>query len=144
MILLGFTTTALARENMQFYKDEIKEVVETFKTLFHSDKIPWTMVFSVEMVKRKRKDNPNFPRTFGGVGSPLKTMSDEKSNDREEKIWNIKIDTDGYLASVYFNYSDHLNGHKRASGTESWDLVREDSGWKIISVSYMVTQNTTP
>ncbi len=151
-LILTNSTFARERENIQFYKNEIKEVVETFriamiehdretfKTLFHSEQIPWIMVFSDEMVKTKRLTKPNFPRTFGGVGSPLRTMKSDNKDKREEKIWNVKIDTDGYLASVHFSYSDHLNGFMRAEGTESWDLVRDDESWKIISVSYVVTQ----
>ena len=152
LISLTFANATLARESIQFYKNEIKEVVEKFrvgmierdrekfKILFHSDQIPWIMVFSDEMVKRKRLTNPKFPRTFGSVRAPWENMKGDNKDKHEEKIWNVRIDTDGYLASVHFNYSDHLNGFMRSEGTESWDLVRDDENWKIISVSYVVTQ----
>jgi hypothetical protein len=55
-------------------------------------------------------------------------------------MWNIQIETDGYLASVHFNYSDHRNGIKRAFGTEAWDLVKDGAQWKIVSVKYTVTE----
>lgn len=89
---------------------------------------------------QKRKVKPDIPRTvdFGKYGPPVKMISD--TDKQEEKMWNIKIETDGYLGSVHFNYSDHRNGIKKAFGTEAWDLIREESGWKIVSVKYTVTE----
>lgn len=117
---------------------------ETFKSLFYSNDIPWIAVFSDEMVNAKRTKKPDYPRTanFGKFGAPEKMISD--TEQQEEKMWNIKIDTDGYLGTVHFNYSDHINGYKRAWGTEAWDLVKEDAGWKIVSVKFVVTENPEP
>ncbi len=151
-IALGLCWSTIARESNQAYKDEIKTIVETFrlsiinkdketfKSLFYSESTPWIVVFSDEMVNAKRKVKPDFPRTvnFGKSGPPVKMISDTEK--QEEKMWNIQIETDGYLGSVHFNYSDHKNGKKRAFGTEAWDLVREGSGWKIVSVKYTVTE----
>jgi hypothetical protein len=145
-------TSAIAKENRQVYKDEIKAVIETFRlaviskdkvsfnALFYSEKIPWTAVFSNEMVAEQRKVKADFPRSidFGQFGPPENMLAgDEK---REEKMSDIKIESDGYLGSVHFKYGDYRNGVKKAFGTEAWDLVREDSGWKIVSVKYTVTE----
>jgi len=154
IVLITFTFGSPANANIdtKTSKKEIREVVETFrlsiinkdkdtfKTLFYSDNIPWIAVFSDEMVKANRKDNPDFPRTinFGKYGPPVKMISDE--GQQEEKMWNIRINTDGYLASVHFNYSDNMNGIKKAFGTESWDLVKVGANWKIVSVTYTVTE----
>lgn len=155
IIALGLGASAVARDDAQTYKDEIKALVEifrvsiinkdkeTFKSLFYSDNIPWIAVFTDEMVNAKRKVKPDYPRTvdFGQFGPPVRMISDDEK--QEEKMWNIEIETDGYLASVHFNYSDHRNGVKKAFGTEAWDLVREESGWKIVSVKYTVTEVPT-
>jgi len=89
------------------------------------------------MVTDGRKNKADFPRyiDFGKFGPPVKMISEEQ----EEKMWNIKVESDGYLGSVHFNYSDHRDGVKKAFGTESWDLIKDDSGWKIVSVKYTVT-----
>ncbi len=156
LVSLGLSSSATARENTQAYKNEIKAVVETFrlaiinkdktifKSLFYSDKIPWIAVFSDEMVAEQRKTKPDFPRSvdFGQFGPPEKMISDKEK--QEEKMSDIKIQTDGYLASVHFNYSDHRNGVKKAFGTEAWDLVKQDDGWKIVSVKYTVTEVEKP
>jgi hypothetical protein len=113
---------------------------ETFKSLFYSDSIPWIAVFSEEMLAAKRKIKPDYPASvnLGQFGPPETMIANGES--QEEKMWNIKIDTDGYLASVHFNYSDHRNGIKRAFGTEAWDLVKDGAQWKIVSVKYTVTE----
>jgi len=152
IVVLGLCNTATARDNNQIYEQEINAVIETFrlsiinkdketfKSLFYSENIPWIAVFSDEMVAIKRKIKPNHPRTvdFGKFGPPVKMISDKE--EQEEKIWNIQIETDGYLGTVHFNYSDHRNGIKKAFGTEAWDLVRDESSWKIVSVKYTVTE----
>jgi hypothetical protein len=155
LVVLGLCNTAAARGNNQVYEKEINTVIETFrlsiinkdretfKSLFYSENIPWIAVFSDEMVDIKRKVKPNYPRTvdFGKFGPPVKMISDKEK--QEEKIWNIQIETDGYLGTVHFNYSDHRNGMKKAFGTEAWDLVRDESSWKIVSVKYTVTEFST-
>ena len=144
------TSSVIAREVNPIYKDELKAFVETFrlsiinqdaetyKSLFYSKAPPWIVVFSDEMVKLKRNKKPNFPRSvdFSKMGSP----HDRAMKEREEKIWNIKIETDGYLGYVHFNYSDHEKGLKKAWGTQAWALVREDAGWQIVSMTYVVTE----
>ncbi|MFT5520823.1 MAG: hypothetical protein ACI9IA_001420 [Enterobacterales bacterium] len=148
------TSSVIARGVNPIYKDELKEFVETFrlsiinqdaetyKSLFYSKSPPWIVVFSDEMVKLRRSEKPNFPRSvdFSKMGSPF----DREMKEREEKIWNIKIETDGYLGYVHFNYSDHEKGLKKAWGTQAWVLVREDAGWKIVSMTYVVTENLVP
>ncbi len=151
-IAMILSSSSVANDNVDVYKKEIETVIETFrlaiinkdketfKSLFYSESIPWIAVFSDEMVNAKRKVKPDFPRTvnFGRFGPPVKMISDR--DKQEEKMWNIKIESDGYLGSVHFNYSDHRNGIKKAFGTEAWDLIKDESGWKIVSVMYTVTE----
>lgn len=76
---------------------------ETFKTLFYSESSAWNAVFSNEMVNAKRAIKADFPNTvnFGRFGSPVNMIYDDEK--QEEKMWDIKIFSDGYLASVHFN-----------------------------------------
>ena len=41
---------------------------------------------------------------------PVKMLPGD--DDEEEKIWDIKIETDDYLVIVHFNYSDYVNGKR--------------------------------
>ncbi|MBO1254996.1 hypothetical protein J3L16_04750 [Alteromonas sp. 5E99-2] len=93
------------------------------------------------MLELKRKEKPNYPHAvdFGKFRAPVAMISD--SENLEEKIWNVEVATDGYLASVHFDYSDHVNGKKRAWGTESWNLIKVNKEWKITSVAFTVTES---
>ena len=131
---------------------EIREVIElfrvsiidkdkaTFSSLFFSEDIPFIAVFSEEMLAKKRLENPKYPAAvdFGQFGSPVKML--DGNDAEEEKVWNIKIQADGYLASVHFDYSDYVNGEQRAYGTESWSMIKVDDKWKITSVLFTVTE----
>jgi len=134
------------------HKANIKKVVEKFRksiiqkdkatmnSLFFNEKAPFIAVFSDEMLTKKRLEKADYPAAvdFGKFGTPADMISDDA--DSEEKIWNVKVQTDGYLASVYFDYSDHKNGKKKAFGTESWSLIRVEQDWKITSVAFTVTE----
>ncbi|MFT5162532.1 MAG: hypothetical protein ACI9FJ_001108 [Alteromonadaceae bacterium] len=54
------------------------------------------------------------------------------------------MQSDGYLGAVHFSFSDHVDGYKRSWGTEAWDLVKVEAGWKIVSVKFVVTENPQP
>jgi hypothetical protein len=56
----------------------------------------------------------------------------------EEKFRDIKIETDGDIASVFFDYSFHVDDKETNRGKEAWHLVRTDDGWKIVSVIWSV------
>ena len=148
IVLLSINNIAFADKTTAEHKEDIRSVVEKFRlsiinkdkenfsSLFYSEDIPWIAVFSDEMLKIKRKAKPDYPRTvnFGKFGPPVRMISEDEI--QEEKISNIKIETDGYLGSVHFDYEDVRNGIKKAFGTEAWDLVNDQSGWKIVSVIY--------
>lgn len=57
-----------------------------------------------------------------------------EKDDNEETFDDIRIDTDGDIASVMFDYKFLNNGKVGNQGREAWHLVRTDDGWKIVSV----------
>jgi len=57
---------------------------------------------------------------------------------RAEEFSNVKIDTDGDVASVSFDYRFLANGATTNWGREMWQLVRTERGWKIFSVVYSI------
>lgn len=137
---IAIAETQIKQVVEQFKSSIINKDKATFGTLFYSEDIPFIAVFSDEMRTRKRVENPNYPAAvnFGKFGSVLKMISDDE--EQEEKIWNLKVQTDGYLGTVHFDYSDHLDGKMRAWGTESWSLVKVEESWKITSISFTVTE----
>jgi len=49
---------------------------------------------------------------------------------------NVRILTDGTIASVYFNFVFLIDGKPENKGSETWQLVRTSAGWKIAAITY--------
>jgi len=134
----------------------IEQVVEAFRTkptymgLFFSDKpedIGWQFVSEDVRLQDIRKAKPdaikarqipanNFIALIDGVVASPKP--------KEETFSNTKIETDGDVASVSFDYSFHDDGVKTNWGKEMWQLIRTEQGWKIFSVIYSVRDSRSP
>ena len=62
----------------------------------------------------------------------------------EETFDNVRIDSDGDVAQVWFDYSFNEAGYKANWGKESWHMVRTGDGWKINSVIWSMEFNPVP
>lgn len=139
----------------------IEQVVESFRTsLINKDKptymglfsdkpedIGWQFVSEDVRLQDIRKAKPdaikarqipanNFIALIDGVVASPKP--------KEETFSNTKIETDGDVASVSFDYSFHDDGVKTNWGKEMWQLIRTEQGWKIFSVIYSVRDSRSP
>ena len=61
----------------------------------------------------------------------------------EEKFSNVKIETDGAVASVYFDFVFLSNGEQQNRGSETWQLINTGSGWKINALVYSINVDPT-
>lgn len=128
---------------------EINRVIESFKTamverdrerflsLFLHDRVVWQGVNGDATLERMRI---KLPKATKAPINPKNThitfidgiIKDPKRN--EEVFDNVRIDTDGDIASVYFDYIYLEDGLEANHGAESWQLVRSKAGWKIVAV----------
>lgn len=161
-LLLPAWLPVIAAQNAPADVKAIEQVVESFRTslinkdkptymsLFFSDKpedIGWQFVSEDARLQEIRKAKPdaikarqipanNFIALIdGAVASPKL---------KEETFSNTKIETDGDVASVSFDYSFHDDGVKTNWGREMWQLVRTEQGWKIFSVIYSIRDSRSP
>ena len=134
----------------------IRAVVESFRTsligkdkpaymrLFFSDKaedIGWQFVSEDVRLGHIRKTKPDAIKARRIPGNNFIALIDgavATEEPREETFSNVKIDTDGEIASVSFDYAFLANGQKTNWGREMWQLVRTENGWKIFSVIYTI------
>lgn len=52
---------------------------------------------------------------------------------------NLRIQSDGTIASVYFDFVFLVDGKETNRGSESWQLVKGEDGWRIVSIVYSST-----
>lgn len=132
---------------------DIRAVIESFRVsiiqrdkprflgLFLQEDAPWQMVISDESVARIRHRRPDAIKArFKPDNNPVAFIDGiVKSKDpSEETFSNIRIDSDGDVATVAFDYSFLSNGRSTNSGKECWLLVRTEGGWKITTIAYSV------
>ncbi|PTL83421.1 hypothetical protein DAT35_15730 [Vitiosangium sp. GDMCC 1.1324] len=123
-----------------------KDKERFLKLLLHED-ITWQAVMDDESLQRIRQKNPKAAKVeVNRKYNPI-TFIDGIVADKqrtEEKFSNIRIDTDGDVASVYFDYSFHDDGRETNHGKEAWHLVNTEAGWKIVSVVWSERLNPAP
>ena len=56
----------------------------------------------------------------------------------EETFDNVRIETDGTVGTVWFDYRFIKDGKQSNHGVETWQVVRESDGWKISAMLYSV------
>jgi hypothetical protein len=61
----------------------------------------------------------------------------------EETFDNVRIDTDGTVGMVWFDYRVIKDGKQTNHGVETWQVVRESDGWKITAMLYSVVLDDT-
>lgn len=140
----------------------IEQVVESFRTslinkdkptymsLFFSDKaedIGWQVVSEDVRLQDIRRTKPDAIKARQIPANNFIALIDgavASTKPTEEKFSNTKIETDGDVASVSFDYSFHDDGVKTNWGKEMWQLVRTERGWKIFSVIYSMRDSRSP
>jgi hypothetical protein len=56
----------------------------------------------------------------------------------EETFDNVRIESDGTVGTVYFDYQFLQEGKPLNHGVETWQIVHTDDGWKISAMLYSV------
>ena len=158
LFLAGMSAYVSARAEQNAASDiaAIEQVVESFRTsliqkdkqtymgLFFSDKpedIGWQFVSEDTRLDHIRKTKPDAIKARQIPSNNFISLIDAAvatTEPREETFSNVKIETDGEIASVSFDYSFLANGAKTNWGKEMWQLVRTEQGWKIFSVVYTI------
>ena len=158
-MISGFPVFAADPVKPSSDQEQIKGVVEAFRkavlnkdkasflTLFFNENTPWIGVTSdkgLKFLKEKKKDasQPD-PDKIYSQDNPTKFIDGLIANPRhfEEKFSNVRVDTDGNVGLVYFDYSFNIDGYKANWGKETWHLIHTVGGWKISSVIWSMDFN---
>ncbi len=126
----------------------IKKDKDSFMKLFYSETIPWLGVETDASLALGKAQNPSLPAMpkVSAEGSPRKFIDSivKRTEAIEETFDNVRIDSDGDVAQVWFDYVYKSNNYKQNWGKEAWHLVRTANGWKINSVIFSMEFNPEP
>jgi hypothetical protein len=132
-------------------KIELRKVLDTFmnslKTkdslslynLFYEGHVTWVGVYKGNtQQKRIEKDSNSLDYKIADYKTWFRSTT--VGANKEEKFYNVNIDTDGYIASITFDFSFWAGGKRGLWGKESWGLVKINKQWKITSVIFSMEQ----
>jgi len=128
----------------------INQVVEQFKAaiiardgktldeLFLKDHDSWLVVAAVDdatwaTVKTR---NPKARRIIADSRKQFVEFVQNSPKPVEERFYNVRIDTNGAVGSVYFDFDFLQDGKVTNRGSETWQMVRGEDGWKIGAMLY--------
>lgn len=158
-LLLSAPQTAFAQDPVG--KQEIERVIDIFRKaildkdqdsflkLFLKEDITWAGVTtdaSIERLYAARPD-PKLQRPKKSFSSSPRKFIDMIVKEKvrmEETFSNVRIDSDGEVAQVWFDYSFMFGDYRENWGKESWQMVRTEAGWKIAAVVWSQEMNPVP
>jgi len=126
----------------------IEKVVEQFKAaiiardgktlglLFLQDHDSWLSVADEAAWVKVKALRPQARKV---VPSSWKKFTEFVQNEKrpiEERFYNVRIDTNGAVAAVWFDFDFLIDDKVTNRGSESWQMVRSDDGWKISSMLF--------
>jgi ketosteroid isomerase-like protein len=126
----------------------INQVVEQFKaaiiahdgktlgSLFLQDHDSWLTVADDKMWAEVKPRNPKARKWFADSRRKFVDFVQTSAKPIEERFYNVRIDTNGAIGSVYFDFDFLDDGKVTNRGSETWQMVRDEDGWKIAAMLY--------
>lgn len=152
LLATSFAHAAAPAPTSTTAKAEINQLVDSFKaaiiakdgakldTLFVTENSSWFSAMDASSLERTRAKKPDAKRVRAEPDAykSFTTFVGSTTHAIEETFDNVRIDTDGVVGSVYFDYVFLLDGKPTNHGNETWQVVRTDEGWKINAMLYSV------
>ena len=126
----------------------IQKVVEQFKaaiiardgktlsSLFLQDHNSWLSVADEAQWAKVKALNPQARKVLPSSWKKFCEFIQDANKPVEEHFYNVRIDTNGAVASVWFDFDFLVEDKVSNRGSESWQMVRAEDGWKISSMLY--------
>ncbi|SEC27317.1 YybH family protein [Terriglobus roseus] len=96
----------------------------------------WVNVLSDEAFARLKKTKPDAVQVRISNYKAFASLVSTTKDNFNPTHTNLKISTDGTIASVYFDFAFLINGKEQNRGSETWQLVKGANGWRIAAITY--------
>ncbi|HKR75680.1 MAG TPA: nuclear transport factor 2 family protein [Rhodanobacter sp.] len=151
LLLAAFAFTVAARAAVPVPADahaQIEQVVAKFQaalvakdkagleSLFMPEGGSWFEVLGDNAYRKLSAQHPQVPRFHGDNHQRFIDFVVGSKGRVEEKFSNVRIETDGAIASVYFDFLFFADGKLNNRGHEAWQLVNTGTGWRISAMAY--------
>lgn len=126
----------------------IRAVVEQFKaaiiahdgktigSLFLQDHDSWLSVPDKPTWDAIKARNPTATKASVGSWRKFADFVEHSPKPVEERFYNVRINTNGAIGSVYFDFEFLDDAKVTNRGSETWQVMLAEDGWKIASMLY--------
>src|ERR1700733_11234261 len=96
----------------------------------------WLNVLSDQAYAQAKAKSPDAVKVrVGSVTDFAKVVSTSKASFNPTHT-HVQVNSDGAIASVYFDFVFLIDGKEQNRGSETWVLVKGDNGWRIAAITY--------
>ena len=127
---------AIGQVVQQFQAAIIAHDGKALGALFLQDHDSWLSVADDTAWAEVRTRKPDAPKVLKSSWREFADMIGKGRKPVEERFHNVRIETNGAVGAVYFDFDFLSDGKVTNRGAESWQLVRAADGWKISSMLY--------
>ena len=71
-------------------------------------------------------------------------LQENAKQKRQERIWNPDVRINGLIATMIAPYDFWIDGKPSHCGTDSFDLIKTEDGWKIAGGVYTLESTCSP
>jgi len=96
----------------------------------------WLNVLSDDAYARAKAKSPDAVKIrVGSYTDFAKLVSNSRANFNPTHT-HLQQNSDGTIASVYFDFVFLVDGKEQNRGSETWVLVKGSDGWRIAAITY--------
>lgn len=134
-------STAADTVDVQHVIDAYHEAVLThdgsrLERLFIPQGSTWLNVLSDDAYARAKAKSPDAQKIrVGSYTDFAKVVSTSKASFNPTHT-HLQQNSDGTIASVYFDFVFLVDGKEQNRGSETWVLVKGTDGWRIAAITY--------
>ena len=144
---LLLSTTLHAQDRAQDIAD-VRRVMDTFHhdivthdgtalaALFIPEGSAWLNVLSEDAYARAKAKSPDVAKIRPGSYKDFAGFVSKCQDSLDPQHSHVRIQSDGVIASAYFDFVFLINGKVKNRGSETWQLVKGAEGWRIAAITY--------
>lgn len=148
LFFLFLSSPAKAASNDPADIAAINQVVEQFKaaiiahdgktlsSLFLQDHNSWLSVADEAFWTAVKAKKPGASKVVPSTWKKFAEFVQTEKKPIEEQFYRVRIDTNGTVGAVWFDFDFVVDGKVTNRGSESWQMVRAENGWKISSMLF--------
>jgi hypothetical protein len=104
--------------------------------LFIPEGSMWLNVLSDEAYARGKAKSPDAVKIRVGSYADFAKLVSTSKADFNPTHTHLQQNSDGTIASVYFDFVFLIDGKEQNHGSETWVLVKGTDGWRIAAITY--------